>query len=146
MRVLVVSEDGKERLRASSALALHGKIEVVEAASAQEARRLILVDREAFDVLIIDGDLTPRGGFAVLYDLRARADLDQLTAIPSIVLTSRDQDRWLADWAGANEVLRKPVSSFELAERVAALEGAEVVGYGDAAATDRQLASALTDD
>jgi hypothetical protein len=62
VRVLVVSEDVKERLRAVSALRLHADAEVVEAASADEARRLLLVDREEYDVLVLDGDMRPRAG------------------------------------------------------------------------------------
>jgi predicted DNA-binding antitoxin AbrB/MazE fold protein len=44
VRVLVVSEDVTERLRAVSALRLQGDVEVVEAISGDEARDLLLVD------------------------------------------------------------------------------------------------------
>ncbi|MCC5950092.1 MAG: response regulator transcription factor [Nitriliruptoraceae bacterium] len=142
MRVLVVSEDVKERLRAASALTLHEDAEVVEAESAEQARRLLLVDGEVFDVLVVDGDLAPRGGFAMLYDLRARAELAEAVAVPSLVMTSREQDRWLAGWAGANDVMRKPVDPFLLAKRVAALEGEELAPYGDANAAAKQVGTA----
>lgn len=146
MRVLVVSEDEKERLRAVSALMLHAEAEVVEAPSAEEARRLLLVEGERFDVLVVDGDLSPRGGFAVLYDLRARADQDGVRpAAPALVMGAREQDRWLANWAGANDLLLKPVSSFELARRVQALEGAELAPYGDKGSAKAQVAAATRD-
>lgn len=145
MRVLVVSEDVKERMRAVSALLLHAGAEVVEAASAEEARERVIVNEESFDVFVVDGDLVPRGGFAVLYDLRARAELDGEPGVPSLIMTSRDQDRWLATWAGASDVLRKPVDPFELARRVAALEGTEPAPYGDTAADAAQLAAAIRD-
>lgn len=145
MRVLVVSADVKERQRATSALALRPDIEVTEAVSAAEARELLLVARETFDVLVVDGDLDPRGGYAVLYDLRARAELGQLDATPTLVLASRSQDEWLMRWAGANELLLKPVDPFELARRVSALEGAELRAYGDAGSAAAQVATALED-
>lgn len=145
MRVLVVSEDAKERQRATSALALQPDIEVTEATSAAEARDLLLVDRATYDVLVMDGDLSPRGGYAVLYDLRARAELGQLTATPALVLASRAQDEWLGRWSGANALLLKPVDPFELARRVTALEGAELAAYGDAGAASAQVATALRD-
>jgi DNA-binding response OmpR family regulator len=143
VRVLVVSEDTAERLRAISALRLHADdAAVVEAASGDEARRLLLVDREEFDVLVVDGDLRPRGGFAVIYDLRQRAGVDDVSSPPALVMTSRDQDRWLAGWAGANEVLLKPVDPFELARHVEGLVGAEVPPHGAEGSTAKQLAAA----
>jgi CheY-like chemotaxis protein len=142
VRVLVVSEDVKERLRAVSALALHTGAEVVESTSAEEARHRLLVDREVFDVLVLDGDMRPRGGFAVLYDLRQRAQVDDLASPPALVMTGRDQDRWLAGWAGANEVLLKPVDPFELARRVEGLVGAEAPDHGAAGSTEAQVAAA----
>lgn len=145
MRVLVVSEDVKERLRAASALMLHAGAEVVEAATAAEMRELVLRRGEVFDVLVVDGDLQPRGGFATLYDLRARAELEGTEPIASIVLLAREQDAWLASWAGANAVAMKPVDSFDLARRVSALEHAEAAPYGDAGADAAQLATAVRD-
>lgn len=145
MRVLVVSEDVTERLRASSALLLQPDTEVVEAASAEAFRQLIIGQGERFDVLVVDGDLQPRGGFATLYDLRARAELQGTEPVASLVLISREQDRWLAAWAGANDVVRKPVNAFDLARRVAALEHAEAAPYGDAGSDAAQLAEAVRD-
>jgi CheY-like chemotaxis protein len=145
VRVLVVSEDVKERQRATSALALRSDLEVDEAASAEDARRRLLVDRESYDVLVVDGDLSPRGGYAVLYDLRARAELTGIPAVPSLVMASREQDIWLAHWAGANALLLKPVDPFELARKVTELEGAELAPYGDAGSARAQLRAATHD-
>ncbi len=143
MRVLVVSEDVTERLRAVSAMALHidDPIEVVEASSGDEARRLLAGDA-AFDVLVVDGDLQPRGGFALLYELRSRAELTGSTPPPSVVLASREQDRWLARWAGANDVVFKPVDPFALADRVVGVRTETLAPYGDAASTREQVAAA----
>lgn len=143
MRVLVVSEDPKERLRAASALTLRADAEVFEAATVDDARQWLVREGERFDVLVVDGDLYPRGGFAMLYALRGRFELDGVEPIPAVVLVSRDQDRWLANWAGASDTLRKPVDPFELARLVTSLEGAAVPPYGDAGAAARQVAAAV---
>lgn len=119
MRILVVSEDPSERDRAASALELIGDVEVDEAASAAVAATL--EGEVAYDVLVVDGDLAPKGGFSWLYELHAAADLAGRRTAPAIVMTSRPQDAWLADWARAEEVIRKPVDSFVLAQRVRAL-------------------------
>jgi DNA-binding response OmpR family regulator len=143
VRVLVVSEDSRERLRAVSALRLHTTdAEVVECASAGDARTLLLADREPFDVLVVDGDLRPRGGFALVYDLRQRAEDTDVANPPALVMTARDQDRWLADWAGANDVLLKPVDPFELARRVEGLQGQAIPPHGAAGSTEAQVAAA----
>jgi len=127
VRVLLVSESPAERSRASSALALldtfvdgiADAVVVVEeaAAAAVQAR----IDLDGFDVLVIDGDLRPKGGFSLLYELRAMADLDKRAQLPAIVLVERAGDDWLGEWAGADVVLRKPVDPFELGRAVAAL-------------------------
>jgi DNA-binding response OmpR family regulator len=142
VRVLVVSEDVKERLRAVSGLRLQDVGEVVEVATAAEARHLLLQQGERFDALVVDGDLRPRGGFAMLYDLRNHAATEGTPPVPSLVMASREQDRWLGAWAGANDVVLKPVDPFDLAQRVAGLDGAEVPAYGDEGSAARQVAAA----
>ncbi len=138
MRVLVVSEDAVERLRAVSALRLHVErdVEVVEAVSDPQARQ-ILRDDAAFDLFVLDGDLRPKGGFALLYALRSRAELDRVAPLPAIILAGREQDRWLADWAGANAVLVKPVAPFALARQVEELVGVRGAEHGATESSDQ---------
>jgi DNA-binding response OmpR family regulator len=122
VRVLIVSEVAAERLRAASALALRDGIEVVESGSGEEARRQVIDgDDHDFDVLVVDGDLQPRGGFALLYDLREKFTMDGRALPPSIVLTDRAQDRFLVSWSGADRSISKPVDPFELARLVGEL-------------------------
>ncbi|MGH3441653.1 MAG: response regulator [Nitriliruptorales bacterium] len=116
MRVLVVSQSGAERERAVAAMRVAEAFEVVEAASAVEAHRAMSEDH--FDVVVMDGDMRPEGGYSVLYEMRAAAEIAGTTAPPSVVLMDREQDRWLAKWAGAEVALLKPVDSFALAKRV----------------------------
>lgn len=141
MRVLVVSADPVERLRATSAMA--EDIEVVEADGVDDARRLVDVAAPRFDVLVVDGDLQPRGGYAFLYELRGAAELGSAVAVPSIVLASRESDRWLAGWAGASELFLKPVDPFDVVAAVRALEGAEPPPYGDVGSAAAQVGTAL---
>lgn len=124
MRVLLIAENAGERMRASSALTLHGDCEVVEAHSAREARRLLREGQE-FDVVVVDGDLQPQGGFSFLYELRAAGELADRETAPALVMIAREQDRFLTDWSGANDLILKPVDPFEVVRRVRALAGDE---------------------
>lgn len=119
MRVLIVSPDPAERQRAASALHLRGDVDVVEAEGGAEGARW-LRDR-TFDVIVIDGDLQPKGGFSWLYELRADAQLHGTQRPPAVVMTAREQDRFLADWSGAEAIVRKPVDGFQVADHAAAL-------------------------
>ena len=141
MRVLVVSADPSERLRATSGMLAED--DVVESADVDEARRLVLDAARPFDVLVVDGDLDPRGGYAFLYELRSHADLTGWAAPPSVVLASRTADVWLAGWAGASELFLKPVDPFEVAATVRALVGTELPPYGDAGSARAQVGTAL---
>lgn len=120
MRVLVVCEDEVERLRITAAMRGRPDLEIVEVSSVIEAHGLS--EDEDFDIFVIDGDMRPEGGFSLLYEIRARAELRGEGVAPAIILIAREDDRWLAlHWAGAAEALVKPVDSFVLAKRVEAL-------------------------
>lgn len=123
MRVLIVSPDPAERQRAASALQLRQDVDVVEVAGGSRAAALLRDTERTFDVLVLDGDLQPKGGFSWLYELRAEAELHGTQRPPAIVMAARDQDKFLADWAGAERMLRKPVDGFEVARVVGELAG-----------------------
>lgn len=112
MRVLVLSDEEGVRLRVTSGLRVRGGVDVVEATTALEAHRA--VDEDGFDVLVLDGDLEPEGGFSVLYEIRQAGLLRGVETAPAVMLLGREQDRWLASWAGANRALQKPVDPFEV--------------------------------
>ncbi len=120
MRVLVIAEDEAERLRATAAMRARPDIEIVEVSSVIEAHGR--TEDDQFDILVIDGDMRPEGGFSLLYEIRARAEFKGEGVPPAIMLMAREDDRWLAlHWAGATEALVKPVDSFVLAKRVEAI-------------------------
>lgn len=119
VRLLVATDDPAEAGRVTTALG--EEITVVAADTPWEARRL--ARGGGLDVLVLDGDLEPMGGFALLYELRADAELEGADSPPAVVLINRPQDRWLAAWAGADRTLLKPVDPFRLAREVGELAG-----------------------
>jgi DNA-binding response OmpR family regulator len=118
-------------------------IEIVEVSSVIEADGRTEVQR--VDILVIDGDMRPEGGFSLLYEIRAGAELRGEGVPPAIMLLAREDDRWLARWAGAAEALVKPVDSFVLAKRVEALVR-ETGGLVPAAATGETAMGTLAMD
>lgn len=131
MRVLVLIDDPVERRRSTSALALRGGVELREVTSLHG-----VLDADV-DVMVIDGDRVPQGGYSALYQLRAAADFGEVPAPPALVLTAREQDEWLARWAGANATLRKPVDPFLLARAVDGLVGTSPAERGDRVSADQ---------
>ena len=121
VRVLVVSESAVERARATSLLRSKDGMEVIESGSARDAKQQ-LVDLR-FDVVVIDGNLSPQGGYSFLYEAREAAELAGLPSPPALVLTSRQQDEWLAGWAQAQLTLPLPADPFAVARAVQQLAG-----------------------
>ncbi len=149
MRVLVVSQLALQRRRAVSGLQLAGDgpddVDVTEADGPWTARRAL--EGDGFDVLVIDGDLEPMGGFSLLYELRQDAvQAGGEDSAPAVVLTTRGEDDWLADWAGANRTLRKPVDPFRLAAVVRELAGAGPAEHADVAVADEEVEEILADE
>jgi DNA-binding response OmpR family regulator len=126
VRVLVVSQDIEVRRRAATALQARPDVEVIEAASGAEGH--IRVAEDGLDVVVMDGDMRPEGGYSVIYEIRAAAQLREEEAPSFVVLMDREQDRWLAQWAGADAAFLKPANPFALAERVAELGGGAAGG------------------
>lgn len=122
--------------------ALPAHVTVATATDPVAVRPLLAPDADVIDVLIVDGDLQPRGGYAFLYDIREQGGLGAAQSPPALVLTERDQDRWLARWAGANATETKPTDPFTVARTVLMLNGAAPAEHGDKNATAAQLALA----
>ncbi len=85
--------------------------------SGEEALRRLMVDRQVFDVLVLDVMLPGRDGFAVIRELRQSGHL-----IPTLILTARGHsDDVLRGFdAGADDYLVKP---FELSILLARIHG-----------------------
>jgi DNA-binding response OmpR family regulator len=92
-----------------------GRIDFLECASVSDV--LMAIDDHAADVVILDGEAQPTGGIGISRQIHQEA-----TVIPPIVLTvRRAADRWLATWAGADEILVHPLDPVIAAEAVATL-------------------------
>jgi DNA-binding response OmpR family regulator len=92
-----------------------GHIDFLECATVAEV--LMAVDDNAADVLILDGEAQPAGGMGVSKQIHLEAD----SVPPVILLVRRLDDRWLATWAKADEVLMYPLDPVTAAESVAAV-------------------------
>ncbi len=92
-----------------------GRVDFLECASVADV--LMAIDDRVADVVILDGEAQPTGGIGISRQIHQEA-----LAIPPIVLTvRRAADRWLATWAGADEILVHPLDPVIAAETVATL-------------------------
>lgn len=84
---------------------------------ATEPALITLVDRESFDLLILDGEAAPAGGIGI-----ARQVKDEIFNCPPVlVLIARPQDAWLATWSRADAVVGLPVEPVAIANTVSKL-------------------------
>ena len=115
MHVLLLEDDLGTAKAVASGLASRG-YEVVHAADVGEARGA--VERQRFDVAILDLMVPGGSGYTVLELLRA-----QSPGLPVLILTARDSvgDRVEGLERGADDYLVKPFAFVELAARLAAL-------------------------
>jgi DNA-binding response OmpR family regulator len=115
LRVLVVDDD--ERLYALIASYLEQND--VSPAPAENGRRALdLLEREAFDAVLLDVMMPGMDGLTVLKSLRAR-----WPSLPVIMLTAKgdETDRVVGLELGADDYLAKPFSPRELLARIKAV-------------------------
>ncbi len=92
-----------------------GRIDFLECSSVSDV--LMAIDDEVADVVILDGEAQPTGGIGI-----SRQIHQESMRIPPIVLTvRRADDRWLATWAEADEILVHPLDPVIAADAVASL-------------------------
>lgn len=120
LAVLVYSDDRLTRQQVRMAVGKRPAADVpaVEFTEVATAPALIeLVDREAFDLLILDGEATPAGGMGLARQLK-----DEIYQCPPILLiVGRPQDAWLATWSRADAVVSHPIEAVATAQAVARL-------------------------
>jgi CheY-like chemotaxis protein len=81
------------------------RVDLVEAATGAEL--LAAVDAGGVDVVVIDGEARPTGGFGLAKQLK-----DELEDCPPVlVMIARKDDSWLAKWSLADAVLPLPVDA-----------------------------------
>ncbi|MEU3310686.1 hypothetical protein ACWGSK_09985 [Nocardiopsis sp. NPDC055551] len=124
MRVLVYSDKADTREQVRTAIGRRPatdvpKVEFVECATAPGAlRKLESKDpAERIDVAIFDGEAAPTGGMGLCRQVK-----DEIFQGPPILLlVGRRDDRWLATWSQADQVVSHPIDPVALAQALAEL-------------------------
>ncbi len=120
LKVLVYSSNRNVRADVINALGKRPSADIPELAyteCATEPALITLVDRESFDLLILDGEAAPAGGMGI-----ARQVKDELFHCPPVlVLIARPQDAWLATWSRADGVVGLPIEPVAMARAVTRL-------------------------
>ena len=120
LKVLVYSSNKNVRADVINALGKRPSVDLPELTfteCATEPALITLVDREAFDLLILDGEAAPAGGMGT-----ARQVKDELFHCPPVlVLIARPQDAWLATWSRADAVVSLPIEPVSTAHAVTRL-------------------------
>lgn len=124
-RVLLVEDEKKTRESVAEGLRIESW-DVTAAADGGEATGLL--ERGAFDLIVLDGMLPDRDGLDVLRQARGRG-----VQTPVLMLTARAavDDRVLGLEAGADDYLAKPFAFVELLARCRALLRRPVLGAGN---------------
>jgi len=127
-RILLYSDDvdarAQVRLAVGSRLRHDApQIEWVEVATG--AAVISSTEQGGLDLLILDGEADKVGGMGLARQLK-----DEIYQCPpTLVLTGRPQDAWLASWSNADAVVSRPLDPIELQAAVARiLESRTVAG------------------
>ena len=119
-RILLYSDDvdAREQVRLAVGRRLRRgapDIEWVEVATA--AAVIAQTEAGGLDLLILDGEADKVGGLGLARQLK-----DEIFRCPpTLVLTGRPQDAWLASWSNADAVVSRPLDPVELHAAVAAI-------------------------
>lgn len=115
-RVLVVDDDVTMRLYLRARLMLRGHVQLMEAASGQEA--LALVRSHPFDAVLLDVGMGSQNGFDVCRAVRKLVHSEGAKQPRIYIITSRNglTDQLRAKMAGADAFLSKPPDPARLAE------------------------------
>ena len=94
-----------------------GRIDFLDATGVAEV--LMAIDDRAVDVVVLDGEAQPTGGIGISRQIHQEAGRRGAPIPPVILVVRRADDRWLATWAQASEVLVHPLDPVTAAETVA---------------------------
>ncbi len=123
-RVLVVEDD--DRVRKVEALILAcDPLEIIEASGGREA--LDLLDKEEFDLVVLDLMMPEVDGMQVLSAIRQRPETEDL---PVVLVTAKNTDRDMLEGfkGGANYYITKPFEPRELVDSVELILGIRLEG------------------
>ena len=96
-----------------------------------------LVSSQIPDLVILDLQIGNMGGMATCMDLRLEIDAERLSPVPILMLLDREADVYLAQQAGAQGWLVKPLDSFPLKMAAVALLAGEDMREGTTPETER---------
>ena len=96
-----------------------------------------LVSSQIPDLVILDLQIGNMGGMATCMDLRLEIDAERLSPVPILMLLDREADVYLAQQAGAQGWLVKPLDSFRLKMAAVALLAGEDIREGTTPETER---------
>ncbi len=107
-RILLYSDDRAVRDEVRLALGRRvaadlPEIEVFECATQPAVIKAL--DAGGFDLVILDGEATPAGGFGLAYQLKD----EYADCAPVLLLVARVADAWLATWSRAEAVVPYPI-------------------------------------
>jgi len=125
-RILLYSDDVDTRAQVRLAVGRRlrrgaGDIDWVEVATA--AAVIATTEAGGLDLLILDGEADKVGGLGLARQLKDEVYL----CPPTLVLTGRPQDAWLASWSNADAVVSRPLDPVELHATVTAIVEAQAV-------------------
>ena len=96
-----------------------------------------LVSSQIPDLVFLDLQIGNMGGMATCMDLRLEIDAERLSPVPILMLLDREADVYLAQQAGAQGWLVKPLDSFRLKMAAVALLAGEDMREGTTPETER---------
>lgn len=118
LKVLLFSDDRTTRQAVRYALGRRiaadlPEIEVFDTAT--QPAVIHALETGHYDVVILDGEANPSGGFGIGYQLK-----DEIPDCPPVVLlVAREADAWLATWSRAEGVSSYPIDPIRLPRTVA---------------------------
>ena len=118
LKVLLFSDDRTTRQAVRYALGRRiaadlPEIEVFDTAT--QPAVIHALETGHYDVVILDGEANPAGGFGIGYQIK-----DEIPDCPPVVLlVAREADAWLASWSRAEGVSSYPVDPIRLPRTVA---------------------------
>lgn len=119
LQALIVDDHRQMRMLVRSLLRAAGIAQVAEAQSAGEA--LQLLGQNQFDLMIVDWQMSPLDGITLTQNIRREAQA-AISEIPIVMLTAHTERSRVAAArdAGVHGLVRKPISTRLLLERVSA--------------------------
>jgi CheY-like chemotaxis protein len=90
-----------------------GRVDYLECEAVFEV--MMATQAQSADVLILDGEAQPTGGIGISRQIHQEAAV----VPPVVIVVRRADDRWLATWAGADEILVHPLDPVTAAECIA---------------------------